>query len=204
MGKKAVCTLCSQCSDSDYESGWCANNCRQYGERTQVSRKGEIGVNNALKNCIAGSQPWVPYYCVKQQFREKYRRLEDEDEEERELGAHLAPLGGFSDACQQRLTKANGQAKSGKKAVCTLCSQCSDSDYESGWCANNCRQYGERTQVSRKGEIGVNNALKNCIAGSQPWVPYYCVKQQFREKYRRLEDEDEEERELGAHLAPLG
>merc|ERR1711963_107153 len=151
-GKKAVCTLCSKCSN--YNSGWCADNCDQYGERVQVS-KNKINVNNALKNCIAGSQPSVPYYCVKQQFR----RLEEEDEEsseERELSA-TCPLNGFNAGCQKRLTKPNGSCKSGKKAVCTLCSACTD--YSSGWCADNCDQYGERVQVS-KNKINVNNALK--------------------------------------------
>merc|ERR1711907_797423 len=145
------------------------------------------------KNCIAGSQPSVPYYCVKQQFR----RLEEEDEEsseERELSA-TCPLNGFNAGCQKRLTKPNGSCKSGKKAVCTLCSACTD--YKSGWCADNCDQYGERVQVSNKNNV--NNALKNCIAGDQPHVPYYCVKQQFR----RLEEEDEESSEE-RELAPLG
>merc|ERR1712023_417707 len=180
-GKKAVCTLCSACTD--YNSGWCADNCDQYGERVQVSNKNKINVNNALKNCIAGSQPSVPYYCVKQQFR----RLEEEDEEsseERELSA-TCPLNGFNAGCQKRLTKPNGSCKSGKKAVCTLCSACDN--YNSGWCADNCDQYGERVQVSNKNTINVNRALKNCIAGDTPHVPYYCVKQQFR----RLEEDEE-------------
>merc|ERR1711907_415866 len=184
-GKKAVCTLCSACTD--YNSGGCADNCDKWGERVQFSNKNRI---TGLTGCIAGDQPHVPKNCVRQ-----LRRLEEEDDEsseERELGA---PLGGFSDFCQKRLTKPNGSARSGKIAVCTLCSACTD--YNSGWCADNCDQYGERVQVSNKNKINVNNALKNCIAGSQPSVPYYCVKQQFR----RLEEEDEEsseERELSA------
>merc|ERR1712023_111509 len=186
-GKRAVCTLCSACSN--YNSGWCADNCDQYGKRVQVSNKNTINIPNGLRNRIAESQPHVPKNCLKDRFR----RLEDEDEEEREL-SDSAPVGSFNAVCQKRLTKPNGSTKSGKKAVCTLCSACTD--YNSGWCADNCDQYGERVQFSNKNRI---TGLTGCIAGDQPHVPKNCVRQ-----LRRLEEEDDEsseERELGA---PLG
>merc|ERR1712146_719451 len=168
-----------------FNSGWCADNCNKWGERVQFSNKNRI---TGLTGCIAGDQPHVPKNCVRQ-----LRRLEEEDDEsseERELGA---PLGGFSDFCQKRLTKPNGSTRSGKIAVCTLCSACTD--YNSGWCADNCNKWGERVQFSNKNRI---TGLTGCIAGDQPHVPKNCVRQ-----LRRLEEDDEssEERELGA---PLG
>merc|ERR1712023_356747 len=119
-----------------------------------------------------------------------------EDEEEREL-SDSAPVGSFNAVCRKRLTKANGSTKSGKRAVCTLCSACSN--YNSGWCADNCDQYGKRVQDSNKNTINIPNGLRNCIAESQPHVPKNCLKDRFR----RLEDEDEEEREL-SDSAPVG
>merc|ERR1712054_366821 len=127
-GPKAVCTLCSACED--YSSGWCADNCAQYGEATVA----ESHTVKAFRSCLAGSV--VPKRCVKQ-----HRRLEDE--EERELSHESAPLHKFDADCREKLTKRNGQAKGGPKAVCTLCSACED--YSSGWCADNCAQYGEAT-----------------------------------------------------------
>merc|ERR1711907_12866 len=127
-------------------------------------------------------QQHVPKNCVRQ-----LRRLEEEDDEsseERELGA---PLGAFSDVCQKKLTKPNGSTKSGKKAVCTLCSACTD--YTSGWCADNCDNV---VRISNKNRI---IGLTGCIAGDQQHVPKNCVRQ-----LRRLEEEDDEsseERELG-------
>merc|ERR1712005_25544 len=142
---------------------------------------------------IAESQPHVPKNCLKDRFRrledEDEEEFEDEDEEEREL-SDSAPVGSFNAVCQKRLTKANGSTKSGKRAVCTLCSACSN--YNSGWCADNCDQYGKRVRVSNKNTINIPNGLRNCIAESQPHVPKNCLKDRFR----RLEDEDEEEREL--------
>merc|ERR1712023_555452 len=186
-GKRAVCTLCSACSN--YNSGWCADNCDQYGKRVQVSNKNTINIPNGLRNCIAESQPHVPKNCLKDRFRrledEDEEEFEDEDEEEREL-SDSAPVGSFNAVCQKRLTKANGSTKSGKRAVCTLCSACSN--YNSGWCADNCDQYGKRVQVSNKDTINIPNGLRNCIAESQPHVPKNCLKDRFR----RLEDEDEE------------
>merc|ERR1712023_34046 len=119
--KRAVCTMCSTCDD--YESGWCADNCKQYGRRFQAGNENQINVG-ALRKCLAGSV--VPKLCVKQQFR----RLEDEEEDEEERELSLAPLDKFSAACQEKLTKPNGQAKGNKRAVCTMCSTCDD--YESG------------------------------------------------------------------------
>merc|ERR1712023_273584 len=175
-GKKAVCTLCSACTD--YKSGWCADNCDQYGTRVEVSNKNQINVNNRLRNCIAGDH--VPKLCLKAQFR---RLEEDEDEEEERELSGTCPLAGFNAGCQKTLTKPNGSCKSGKKAVCTLCSACTD--YKSGWCADNCDQYGTRVEVSNKNQINVNNRLRNCIAGDH--VPKLCLKAQFR----RLEEDEE-------------
>merc|ERR1711907_59836 len=96
--KRAVCTLCSACED--YNSGWCADNCDQYGEATVAKSHTVTGI----RKCLAGSV--VPKLCVKGKDN---RRLE-EDEEERELSP-LAPLHKFDAGCQRKLTKPNGQAK---------------------------------------------------------------------------------------------
>merc|ERR1712054_736919 len=99
---------------------------------------------------------------------------------------------GFDADCREKLTKRNGQAKGGPKAVCTLCSACED--YSSGWCADNCAQYGEATVA----ESHTVKAFRSCLAGSV--VPKRCVKQ-----HRRLEDEEERElsHEADRDLAPV-
>merc|ERR1712216_272686 len=91
--------------------------------------------------------------------------------EERSLSA-TCPVSGFNQACKAKLTKGNGNCKSGRNARCVLCSKCSD--YSTGWCKV-CASYGVRSNVDHTSETRVGSLRA-------------CLKPQFR----RLEEEDEE------------
>merc|ERR1712054_624911 len=187
---------CTECES--YASGWCQK-CRDYGVRTQVDSKSQLQLGRNFKSCIKENTPQIPQGCVKPQFRRLEGEDEDEDEssEERVLGS--APIGKFDGSCQSLLTKNNGAAKGGKKAVCTLCTECES--YMGGWCQK-CRDYGVRTQVDSKSQLQLGRNFKSCIKENTPQIPQGCVKPQFRRLEGEDEDESPEERVLGS--APIG